>query len=353
MRLEDLDFDLPAELIAQVPAAQRDACNLLHLHRASAALQVRRFDALPELLRPRDLLVLNASRVLPARLLAERAETGGRCELLLVEPETAQRWWALARPARSLRPGARLRLADGSEISVTGVGEAGRRLLDFGAGKSGLEVAHRLGTLPLPPYIRRQAEPGDAEAYQTVFARVEGSVAAPTAGLHFTPELLDALARRGISSATLVLHIGPGTFAPLRSSDPLQHRMDWERFEVERAVLERCRATRQAGGRVVAVGTTATRVLESLALWEEGAVGDAVAVRVEGEWLRGRTRLFIHPPFDFRRVDALLTNFHLPRSTLLLLVDAFAGRTAIRRAYAEAVARRLRFFSYGDAMLIE
>jgi S-adenosylmethionine:tRNA ribosyltransferase-isomerase len=353
MRLADLDFELPEELIAQHPVSRRDTCRLLHLQRSTGLLQDRRFDALPALLQPGDVVVRNVSRVIPARLQARRADTGGRCELLLVEPESEPRWWVLARPARALRPGTELLLQDDTKARVVGTAAAGRRLLHFETSEAVLEVARRLGEMPLPPYIRRAADAGDRDAYQTIYARVDGSVAAPTAGLHFTPQVLEGLTARGVALADVVLHVGPGTFRPVRQADPRQHAMEWERFELQRAVLRRCDRARQEGHRVVAVGTTAARVLESLALWEEGNGRDEVSVQQEGEALHGRTRLFLYPPRPFRRVDALLTNFHLPRSTLLLLVDAFAGRPAVRHAYAHAVAQGYRFFSYGDAMLIE
>ncbi len=353
LRLEDLDFDLPAALVAERPPAQRDACNLLRLRRTPRSIDVYRFADLPALLRPGDLLVRNTSRVIPARLAAWRADTRGRCELLLVEPDPGGGWWVLARPARALVPPMRLHLADQSEVQIVTAGEGPSRLVKFAPGTDVLGLAERLGAMPLPPYIRRAAEAGDRESYQTVYARQEGSVAAPTAGLHFTPALFDALADRGIDCVDLVLHIGPGTFAPLRSEDPRRHPMHWERFEVERRVLERCARARATGGRVIAVGTTAARVLVSVALWQAGEAAGSLEIEDTGAVLRGRTRLLILPPYAFRAVHVLLTNFHLPRSTLLLLVDAFAGREAIRAAYAEAVARQFRFFSYGDAMMIE
>jgi S-adenosylmethionine:tRNA ribosyltransferase-isomerase len=232
-------------------------------------------------------------------------------------------------------------------------GQAGRRLLDFESEESVLDLARRLGVLPLPPYIRRAATPRDRETYQTVYARVDGSVAAPTAGLHFTPTLLEQLSRQGVLLVDLVLHVGPGTFAPVREKDPRQHAMHWERFELERSALERCDRARREGKRVVAVGTTVARVLESLSLWEVSPEANEVELVEAGPLLRGRTRLFLYPGRPFRRVDVLITNFHLPRSTLLLLVDAFAGPDRRRRAYAHAVARGYRFFSYGDAMWIE
>ena len=353
MRLEDLDFALPDDLVAQHPSARRDACRLLHVSRQRGRWSEARFENLPQLLRPGDLLVRNVTRVLPARLNAIKEPSGGRCEILLVEPGPGTAWWALVRPARRLRVGTRLRLDDALPLEVREVGEGGRRLLAFPDGVDPLQVARRHGSMPLPPYIARDAEGADAEAYQTVYARVDGSVAAPTAGLHFSNATFEALRTRGVTWVDVVLHIGPGTFEPLRCDDPRRHVMHWERFEVAREVLERVRAQRRSGQRVVAVGTTATRVLEALAGWEARAAGDAVEVHEDGDMVRGRTRLFIHPPYRWRSVDALLTNFHLPRSTLLLLVDAFAGRKTVREAYAWAIQRRFRFFSYGDAMFIE
>ena len=353
MRLDDLDFPLPEELIAQHPSAQRDDCRLLHLHRRAGTIEERRFAQLADLLGPGDVLVRNVTRVIPARLFAVKEATGARCELLLVEPGRGLTWWALVRPARRLAPGVHVRLADGTRVTVVAASEDGRRLLQFPNGVDALECARQHGSLPLPPYIRRRVEPADADAYQTVYARVDGSVAAPTAGLHFTPRLLAALRARGVECVDVVLHIGPGTFEPVRCADPREHVMHWERFEIESAVVESLRRTRRAGGRVVAIGTTATRVLESIAAWEADAYAGAVELEADGERLRGRTRLFIYPPYRWRCVDALLTNFHLPRSTLLLLVDAFAGRDRVRAAYAWAIERRFRFFSYGDAMLIE
>lgn len=351
MRLEDLDFDLPQELIAQRPVAERDACRLLRLRRQGGATSEHRFRDLPALLRPGDLLVRNTSRVLAARLLGRREPGGTRCELLLTDPAPAGRWWALVRPARKLPVDVHVLLTDGTRVRIADTGPAGRRLLEFPAGDDGVRVAERVGSVPLPPYIRRPAEAGDRAAYQTVYARETGSVAAPTAGLHFTHALLETLRARGIEFADLVLHIGPGTFEPIRSADPARHRMHWERFWVPHSTVQRVERARRTGARIVAVGTTAARVLESLV--QSGHRGADVEIEKRADVWSGRTRLFIHPPYEFRSVDALLTNFHLPRSSLLLLVDALAGRTAIRAAYAHAVARRFRFFSYGDAMLID
>jgi S-adenosylmethionine:tRNA ribosyltransferase-isomerase len=353
LRLADLDFELPADLVAQRPAAQRDACRLLHVGRGSRAdPEERRFDALPELLRPGDALVRNVTRVLPARLRCTRPH-GGRGEILLLEPEPGGGWWALVRPGRRLAAGSSVRLDDDTPVEIAAVDADGRRLVRFPPATDVVQLARNVGVMPLPPYIERPADAADTEDYQTVYARIDGSVAAPTAGLHFTPALLARLEAAGVLLLDLVLHVGPGTFQPIRSPDPLQHRMHWEPFAVQRSVLERLRAVRAAGGRVVGVGTTVARTLESVGRWEAGEAGDEVVVEAHDDVVRGRTRLFLYPPRRVRCLDALLTNFHLPRTTLLLLVDAFAGRDTRRRAYAWAVQHRFRFFSYGDAMLID
>jgi len=355
MRLEDLDFELPEELVAQRPLAVRDACRLLCVRRERPGTWTERaFHDLPDLLRPGDVLVRNTTRVLPARLEAIKEGSGTRCEVLLLEPDASREaWWALVRPGRRLRAGALLRLADDTRLEVRAEAPDGRRLVAGQPGSDLAEVARRVGRVPLPPYIRRPADAADRDDYQTVYAERDGSVAAPTAGLHFTPALLARIAAGGVAVADLNLHVGLGTFQPIRELDPLQHPMHAERFEISAGALARIEAARRAGGRVVAVGTTVVRALESIAAWESGAATDAVQVDATRTGLSGTTRLFLHPPHDFRRVDALVTNFHLPRSSLLLLMDAFAGRQTVRAAYRHAVERRFRFFSYGDAMWIE
>jgi S-adenosylmethionine:tRNA ribosyltransferase-isomerase len=306
---------------------------------------------LASLLRPGDVLVRNTSRVLPARLAASKEPSGARCEILLVEPAGDGSWWALVRPGRRLPTGTLLRLADGTRIEIVDVDAEGARRVRPHQGGDLLQSARACGSMPLPPYVRRPADGGDARDYQTVYANEDGSVAAPTAGLHFSAALLEDIAASGVDILDLVLHVGPGTFQPIRSPDPRRHEMHAERFAVPLAVLEKCDAARRRGGRVVAVGTTVVRALESVAEWERG--GAAVTAEIAGDRVRGRTRLFIHPPYAFGRVDALVTNFHLPRSSLLLLVDAFAARETVRAAYAHAVSAGFRFFSYGDAMWIE
>jgi S-adenosylmethionine:tRNA ribosyltransferase-isomerase len=356
------EYPLPPELVAQEPLARRDASRLLVLDRASDAIAHRAFSDLPELLRPGDLLVTNRSRVFPARLLGRRA--GGRAaEVLLVRRTGPDLWEAMVRPGRRLRPGVVVDVAPGFRVRVEeplrpertgealppGPGGAGagqqptalrrvRLLLEDLDPAAALE---RHGHVPLPPYIHRADEPSDRERYQTVYARETGSVAAPTAGLHFTPDLLRRLAERGIERAEVVLHVGPGTFRPVEVEDVREHRVDPERFTIPEETASAVERALEQGRRVVAVGTTTTRAVES-------AVDDTGRPRA-GE---GETGLVIVPGFRFRVAGALVTNFHQPRSSLLLLVSAFAGRERVLAAYAEAVRLRYRFYSYGDAMLV-
>jgi S-adenosylmethionine:tRNA ribosyltransferase-isomerase len=341
MRLEDLDYDLPPELIAQHPAARRDDARLLVVDRAAGALHDSRIAELARWLRPGDALALNETRVRPARLDVRRA-SGGRIELLIMRPEPEGRWRVLARPAKKAPPGTVLATDDGClTLEVVEMGEEGERVVRVVSGDLDRALeAH--GRVPLPPYIHRPPEPEDRERYQTVFARVDGAVAAPTAGLHFTDELLASLAALGVSRVPLLLHVGPGTFRPISAPDPAKHVMDEEWYEITPEAAAALNAARARGGRIVAVGTTAVRALESAC----DANGGPLAAS------RGWTRKFILSPYEFRAVDALLTNFHLPRTTLLLLVAALAGEELLRRAYAHAVAERYRFYSYGDAMLV-
>jgi S-adenosylmethionine:tRNA ribosyltransferase-isomerase len=340
--LAALDFELPSERIAQHPAAQRDAARLLVLDRASGARRHATVAELATWLQPGDLLVRNVSRVLPARLRGTKA-TGGAAEALLLgpAPDAPGGFRALVRCGGRLRVGQKLRFARAAErldAELTALHGDGEATLVFGAGPS----PYALGETPLPPYIRREAaRTEDAERYQTVYARVPGSVAAPTAGLHFTAALDRALAARGVATAELVLHVGPGTFRPPRAEDLARGRLHAEPFELPEATAAAIARTRAAGGRVVAVGTTTTRVLEHCAAAEGGLLAGC-----------GETELLLRPGVRFRVVDALLTNFHLPRSSLLLLVAAFAGREPVLAAYREAVERGYRFYSYGDAMLV-
>lgn len=345
MDVADLDFALPEELIAQAPVEPRDASRLLQLPRAGGEARHLRFTDLPELLSPGDLLVLNDSRVIPARLLGHKP-SGGRMEALLVEPVSGTRpgeparWVAMAQSSKAIRVGTRVDFG-GLGAEVTRVAGEGFYELRFDRDEAGLaEALERVGRVPLPPYIRREPGAADRDRYQTVIAREPGSVAAPTAGLHFTSELLARLATRGVERATVTLHVGPGTFLPVRAPRLEDHRMHSERYEVPEDTVRAFDAARRRGGRVVAVGTTAVRTLESA--WAEGTLRAGP----------GRTDIFIRPGHAFRAVDGLLTNFHLPRSTLLALVCAFGGAERVLTAYREAVAARYRFFSYGDAMAI-
>src|SRR5437773_6554219 len=337
MQLAELDYPLPEALIAQAPAPERAAARLLVVDRGGAPLRHARVGDLAAFLRAGDVLVLNDTRVIPARVYGRRP-SGGRLELLFVAPHGEDgEWEVLVRGAP--RRGERVHLAGGQGEWVAPLG-AGRWRLRLALDEPALTWLERVGEVPLPPYVRRAPTPADRERYQTVYARAPGAVAAPTAGLHLTRELLGAIAAAGARVATLTLHVGPGTFLPIRTADLDQHVMVPERFEIPPPTVEAIAAARTAGGRVVAVGTTTVRALESA-----GADGALHAGP-------GAAALFIRPGHRFRVVDALLTNFHLPRSTLLALVAAFAGWERVRAAYAEAVRLGYRFYSYGDAMLI-
>jgi len=340
MRASDFDYDLPARLIAQTPAEPRDSARLLVLDRATGALKHHVFRDLPALLRPGDVLVANNSRVLPARLRGRRAESGGAVEALLLREDAPDEWTALVRPGRRVRRGERLVFGEGRlTAEVLDVLEGGERRIRLTAAEGTVRDAiHVVGATPLPPYIH--APLADPERYQTVYARDEGSVAAPTAGLHVTPALQEALRDGGITMRYVTLHVGAGTFKPMQSEDVAEHRMHAEWAELDAETAAYLAAARVEGRRIIALGTTTVRVLETAAAGGEIKPFD------------GWTDIFIKPGHIFHAVDAMITNFHLPRSTLLLLVSAFAGKGLIDRAYAEAIARAYRFYSFGDAMLI-
>lgn len=340
MELSDLDYELPPELIAQIPAPSRDASRLLVIDRARGGFEDHGFAELPDLLRPGDCLVVNNSRVIPARVLARDA--GGReVELLFFEAIDRSRWRALTRPGRRSRAGAELE-AGGARLRVVGADADGPRVVERLDGSID-ELLRERGVPPLPPYIERFAAPtaADLERYQTIYARPPGSVAAPTAGLHFTPAVLDSLRRRGVELHELTLHVGPGTFRPIKTARVEDHALPPERIAIPPSVADAVNRARDGHRRVVAVGTTTTRALESAV----GADGRLRAVD-------GDAGLYITPGYTFRVVDALLTNFHLPRSSLLVLVAAFAGREPILKSYGHAVRAGYRFYSYGDATLI-
>ena len=342
MRLTDFDYHLPPELIAQEPAHRRDASRLMTLDRSAGAFGESVFSEIPRLFSPGDLLVLNDTRVIPARLLGKK-DSGGKVELFLVRrtPGAGELWHCLVKASKPPRPGTTVLFPGGMTARIEGRGEGDSWLAAFAPSDRFSEWLERFGAVPLPPYIRRKPEESDRERYQTVFARSEGAVAAPTAGLHFTPELLDALRLRGVTVANLTLHVGLGTFLPVRSEELSDHRMHREQYCIPAETAELIRKTKQQGGRIVALGTTTTRALEHAAREGTGVRG--------GE---GEADIFITPGYRFKVVDALITNFHLTRSTLLMLVAAFAGRELLFDAYREAVSRGFRFYSYGDAMFI-
>ena len=343
MKLSEFDYTLPSELIAQRPAHPRDSARLLVLHRGAGRLEHRIFRDLPEYLDRRDVLVLNDTRVIPARLHGRKA-TGGVVEVLLLRPVAsgagqAERWEALVRPGRRVRRGTELRFSPDLRGEVVDSRPDGIRVIAFTGPRAALAVAREIGTTPLPPYIHASLQ--DPEEYQTVYAMEEGAVAAPTAGLHFTPALLERIKGLGVGLVRLTMHIGLGTFRPVTASDVTAHHMDAEWYRVTPDAAELINARRRSGGRLIPVGTSAVRTLETV-------TGERGVVRAGEGW----SELFIYPGHRFRATDALVTNFHLPRTTLLTLVSALAGREAILHAYAEAIRARYRFYSFGDAMLI-
>ena len=357
MLTSQFHFELPEGLIAQVPAQERDSSRLLVVHRTSETIEHRSFRDFPEFLCSGDLLIVNNSRVIPARLWAKKPEATGRIEILLLEETKKNNWWAMLRPAKKIPIGGKIQLLNRSSAAsdifatVLEKNDSGHRRLEF----SGTEdIQHELeafGEMPLPPYILRTSSPqpnDDRERYQTVYSKPTGSVAAPTAGLHFTPALLTRLKSSGVEVAEVTLHVGPGTFAPVKAMNVEEHQMHEERYVLPARTAALVNETKARGHRVIAVGTTSLRVLESVAA-DHGPTLKSTS---------GRTAIFVYPPREFKIVDALLTNFHLPESTLLMLVSAFAkpgsidGRDLILRTYREAIEQKYRFFSYGDAMLI-
>lgn len=344
MRTDDFDYELPSGLIAQEPATPRDSCRLLVLDRASGQVDHRRFSDLPEYLREGDVLVLNETKVLPARLKGAKDETGGAVEVLLLRERYENTWECLVKPGRRLKPGARVVFGEGelTGLVVDVVDDGGTRLVRFttAGSESFLSIVHRIGEMPLPPYITRQVD--DPSLYQTVYAADERSAAAPTAGLHFTPELLARIESAGVRIAKVELDVGLDTFRAVAEEDPTLHRMHSEHFRIAPWAAEVVNDAKERGSRVIAVGTTSVRALESA--WD----ADAGAVLAQER----PTELFILPGYRFNVVDAMVTNFHVPRSTLMMMVSAFAGRELIMQTYATAMEERYRFLSFGDAMLI-
>ena len=340
MKTSDFNFDLPPELIAQTPLERRDASRLLTLDKRTGETRHLHFYDLPKLLRPGDCLVLNDSRVLPARLIGHREPGGGAVEIVLLIDRGEKVWECLVRPGRKVKPGVRLSFGDGAlTAEVLEVKEGGNRLIRFEYEGIFLELLERLGKMPLPPYIKEELQ--DAERYQTVYSREVGSAAAPTAGLHFTQELLEQIASMGVKVCYVTLHVGLGTFRPVKAEDIIDHEMHSEFCMISAQTAETINQTKREGGRVICVGTTSCRTLESWAA-EDGTLKEC----------SGWTNIFIYPGYKFKVLDCLVTNFHLPESTLIMLVSALAGREHVLAAYEEAVRERYRFFSFGDAMFI-
>jgi S-adenosylmethionine:tRNA ribosyltransferase-isomerase len=358
MNVADFDFELPEELIAQEPAPVRGGSRLMAIDRSSGRITHLTFSDLPSLLRSGDLLVVNDTRVFPARLIGTRLPGGGAAECFLIRPaepvhrslsEGGDTWIALVHPGQRLREGSRMRFEAGAtgavlHAEIVGRHFHGRRTVRLWTddGSSVRDTIDAIGHVPLPPYIKRADELNDRDRYQTVYARHRGSIAAPTAGLHFTPEILGALDGKGVERASVTLHVGYGTFQPIRVDSVEQHEMEAEHYEVSAAAAAQLTNAKKENRRIIAVGTTTTRTLESLSVSADGAVSPG----------SGETALFIHPGYPFKLVSGLITNFHLPKSSLLILVSAFAGRENVLAAYRDAVANRYRFYSYGDAMII-
>lgn len=340
MKLEDFDYNLPEGLIAQEPAESRDKSRLLILHKDSGIIEHREFPSCVDYFRTGDVLVINNTKVLPARLMGIKDKTGARIEVMLLKRNSLDTWETLVRPGKRVTSGTEIIFGDGSlTAEAIGVTDAGGRILKFKYEGVFEDILDRLGQMPLPPYIKKTL--ADKERYQTVYALTPGSAAAPTAGLHFTPELLNKIRQEGVQIVEVLLHVGLGTFRPVKAENILEHQMHSEYFEISSdaaAVINRAKKT---GGRIIAVGTTSTRTLET-------AADDGGLVKSGSGW----TDIFIYPGYRFKTVDMLITNFHLPKSTLLMLISAFAGREKILKAYHQAVAEQYRFFSFGDAMLI-
>lgn len=340
MKTSDFYYDLPPELIAQTPLEKRDESRLLCLDKATGEWSHHHFYELPDFLRPGDCLILNNSRVLPARLLGRRLPGGGACEVLLLQDKGDKVWECLVRPGKHLREGARVSFGDGElTAEIAEVLPDGNRLVRFNYNGIFLEVLERLGKMPLPPYIKEELQ--DQERYQTVYSKVNGSAAAPTAGLHFTPELLERIAAKGVGVGYVTLHVGLGTFRPVKEDEIEQHDMHSEYCTIPQETADLINRTKANGGRVICVGTTSCRTIESWA-------GEDGTMTATGGW----TNIYIYPGYRFKVMDALVTNFHLPESTLIMLVSALAGREHVLAAYEEAVRECYRFFSFGDAMLI-
>lgn len=338
MKLSEFDYKLPEELIAKTPAAKRDASRLMVLHRNDGRIEHRRFSDVIEYLEPSDILVVNNTKVIPARLIGHKKGTGGEAEILLLRQESDGLWNCLVRPGRRLMPGARVEFKDGMMgAEIVEHREGGQRLVKFIHQGDFYQTLEKVGQVPLPPYIDRQPMEADRNRYQTIYAREEGAVAAPTAGLHFTPELMERLKDKGVEVLEILLHVGWGTFKGVEADDIREHKMDAEYYKISQEAAEKIKNGKLENRRIIAVGTTTSRALESFG--QSGNLSD---------W----TEIFIYPPYQFKTVDSLITNFHLPKSTLIMLVSALAGRDNVMKAYQQAIENKYRFYSYGDAMMI-
>ena len=354
MNVADFDYELPEELIAQKPCDRRDGSRLLVVDRKTGTIKHEHFYDIEKYLRPDDCLVLNDSKVIPARLFGTKDITGAKIEFLLTKRIDGDIWETMVRPGKRLKPGDKVIFEDDFTAEILENGEDGTRIVRFDYEGIFMQRLEQIGAMPLPPYIERAAQTEDKERYQTIYAHEEGSVAAPTAGLHFTNELLEKIRAKGTRLAYITLHVGIGTFRPVKADRVEDHKMHFEEYEISRQAADTINDTKKAGGRIISVGTTSTRTLESMAgmplqpFTGKGAAGKPFRVKA-GETSTG---IFIYPGYEFRIVDSLITNFHLPKSTLLMLISALYDREKILEAYAEAVKERYRFFSYGDAMLI-
>ena len=341
MKLEEFDYNLPEELIAQVPIAKRDESRLMVLHRNSKRIEHKTFKDIIDYLKPGDCLVRNNTKVIPARLYGKK-ETGANVEFVLLNQIEGDIWESIVRPGNKLKPGTKVEFGDGLlKATILDIMDGGTRKVEFEYEGIFNEILDKIGLMPLPPYIHESLK--EKDRYQTVYAKYNGSAAAPTAGLHFTPELLKRIEEKGIKIANVTLHVGIGTFRPVKEENIEEHKMHTEHFYIKQEDVEKINETKKAGGRVIAVGTTSCRVLETIASEETGLV----------EATEGDTGIYIYPGYKFKCIDGLITNFHLPKSTLLMLVSALAGREFVLDAYNEAVKEKYRFFSFGDAMLID
>jgi len=338
MKLSSFDYNLPPELIAKSPVEKRDSSRLMVLHRDDGHIEHRRFSDIVEYLKPSDILVVNNTKVIPARLIGHKKQTGGEVEILLLRPESENLWNCLVRPGRRLMPGAKVEFKEGlMEAEIVEHREGGQRLVRFTHHGDFYQTLEKVGQVPLPPYIDRKPMETDKNRYQTIYAKEEGAVAAPTAGLHFTPELMQKVKAKGVEVLEILLHVGWGTFKGVEIEDIREHKMDAEYYKISRETAEKIKKGKLENRRIIAVGTTTSRALESFG--QSGKLSD---------W----TEIFIYPPYQFKIVDLLVTNFHLPKSTLIMLVSALAGRENVMNAYQQAIENRYRFYSYGDAMMV-